>query len=625
MSTGAARRPPARVDAFLIAGLVVVSSLPYIGGLGFYSDDWSFLAYLVHFHDEGAVGVLRMLGSEPGRTRPVQVLEFAALYLAFGLRPLGHHLVNLAVLAAAGVAFHTVLRRLGAPRPLALAIPALFVLLPHYSTDRFWWAAFQANLSMFFYFTSLYADLRFVEDDGRPRRAAWKLFAILTLVASVLAYEVVVPLFVLNIALVWFVAEYQDARDGGVREGDGHCKGDGDREGDGHGHGLDDVDGDGRRRAPGHRHAHLALTLGALLILGAYKVVVSTRTGTAVEIGYRLRWFGELLRDATVVSFWDLGLALPRSTLVVLGQVEGGIAVITASAVAVGVALSGYLLWITGARNEATDRVPARGVSIGRSGLARWAFEGSGPARRLFERPRLAQWGLALGALGGIVFGLGYAIFLTNFNAIITATGSGNRVAIAAAVGVAIAATGLAALVAAVPAGLLARRLAFAAIVGAVGAMGTVVNGALGTLWGEAYRTQLHVLARMESILPSLEPGSTVILDGVCPYVGPAVVFESHWDLEGALRLRYDDINLRADVVTTRTTLADDGLRTEIYGMESVHPFGATLWIVDVGEGVARRLPDRAAAESHFGGVEPANRAGAACPAGQPGVGVPVL
>ena len=40
------------------------------------------------------------------------------------------------------------LRELGLPRSLVLATPLVFALLPNYSTDRFWFAAFGYILSI---------------------------------------------------------------------------------------------------------------------------------------------------------------------------------------------------------------------------------------------------------------------------------------------------------------------------------------------------------------------------------------------------------------------------------------------------------------------------------------------
>lgn len=112
--------------------------------------------------------------------------------------------------------FYITLRELGQPRLLTLTVPLVYVLLPHYSTDRFWIAAFQANLSIALYFLSLYADLRVLQAQA-ARMWTWKLLSIACLLGSTLAYEVVLPLFLLNVVLVWYRARKLHGQEGAGR------------------------------------------------------------------------------------------------------------------------------------------------------------------------------------------------------------------------------------------------------------------------------------------------------------------------------------------------------------------------------------------------------------------------
>jgi hypothetical protein len=63
--------------------------------------------------------------------------------------------------------------------------------------------AFQINVSIAFYLLSLYAGLRAVRASP-PALIAWLPMAILGVVASLFAYEVVFPLFALNVGLIWW-------------------------------------------------------------------------------------------------------------------------------------------------------------------------------------------------------------------------------------------------------------------------------------------------------------------------------------------------------------------------------------------------------------------------------------
>ena len=98
------------------------------------------------------------------------------------------------------VMMHLVLRQLAIWRPLALALPIVFALLPHYSADRYWFAAFGYVLSMALFFLSLYADLRGA--DSVSNTLKWKLLALTALMASALNYEVAIPLFLLSTPLI---------------------------------------------------------------------------------------------------------------------------------------------------------------------------------------------------------------------------------------------------------------------------------------------------------------------------------------------------------------------------------------------------------------------------------------
>jgi hypothetical protein len=57
-----------------------------------------------------------------------------------------------------------------------------------------------------------------------------------------------------------------------------------------------------------------------------------------------------------------------------------------------------------------------------------------------------------------------------------------------------------------------------------------VITNGLAGFWVESRHAQQAVLADLHQALPVLPPGSIVLLHGVCPYIDPAVIFESRWD-----------------------------------------------------------------------------------------------
>jgi hypothetical protein len=242
------------------------------------------------------------------------------------------------------------------------------------------------------------------------------------------------------------------------------------------------------------------------------------------------------------------------------------------------------------------------------------------------RRQRPVAWRLRTAAatfgLGLVVYAAGYSIFLTTPAIQFTPTGIGNRTALGAAVGVAITfVAGAALLTLLLPAR--ARHQAFCAGVALVCAASTAVVSRLGGLWSEAYREERAVLGGIREDVPVLAAGSTVVLDGTCPYRGPAIVFESPWDLKGALEVSYRTWPITADVVTHRLTVTPDGLRTKLYGSSLTYPYGPGIVIYNVARRRAYPMPDHATAVRYFEQVRPTNREN--CPISYEGHGVSVL
>lgn len=114
--------------------------------------------------------------------------------------------------------------------------------------------------------------------------------------------------------------------------------------------------------------------------------------------------------------------------------------------------------------------------------------------------------------------------------------------------------------------------------------------------------------------------GSTVILDGICPYRGPGVVFETWWDVGPAFSVALGRA-VTGDAVSERMALAPSGLRTAIYGEPTFHPYGSTLFAYNPNLRLVAPLPDLAAARAFFGRSD---RWPAPCPAGFVGRGQPI-
>lgn len=550
-------------DGLFIAGIVLLSALLYLPDLGFHSDDWSVLGYASMAEDRSFFGIYRAIFGPLVQMRPVQFLYLAALYKTFGADPLGYHVVNTLVLAAGAGLFYLVLRRVGASRVLALAVPLVYALLPHYSTDRLWMAAFQVGLSMTLYFLSLYADLRAGTRLDRSY-AVWKPMALLALLGSALAYELFLPLLVVNPFVVW----YTERRRNGWPS----------------------------RAASARAFAAAALpNLVALFAVAMFKVATTSRADFGADDPvWHLKWFYGLMRGNVRVGFVEYGIELPLRLLHVARHYFDG------WMFGVGLAVGLLVFWYLDRTARQTD------IDFGD-----W--------RRL----------VVLGLAGLVAFGLGYAIFLTNYNAFATATGIANRVALAGSVGVALCFVAAAGLVSTLLPAPDWRRRGFAGLVAFLVASGCILNATVASFWVEAYQKEQRVLNAIYAHFPTLPPGSTVLLGGVCPYVGPAVVFESNWDLEGALLMHYRDYGLQADVIVRTTKLEAEGLATSIYadeigeGIYTLYPYGENVYVYDFARDTSVTLPTVEAARLYFQTHNPDFDAD--CPEGKAGYGVPIF
>jgi hypothetical protein len=229
---------------------------------------------------------------------------------------------------------------------------------------------------------------------------------------------------------------------------------------------------------------------------------------------------------------------------------------------------------------------------------------------------------LILGMAGLATFVVGYSTFLTNNAIQITPTGIGNRTSIAAALGVAATAAALFGLLAGAIRNSTTRSTAFAALLGTYAAGSFFVLSTISSFWIDAYGRELDILNDVEAHVGTPPPNTTLMLGGICSYDGPAIIFESDWDLSGALRLHYGDRTLSADVLRPRFyRVSDSGLATFLYEGEDDYDFGTSLQLYDFRRKTSHALTDREATLRVFHDNPP----DADCPSGMEGVGVSVF
>ena len=523
------------VDSLCLALIVVLPAIAYAPQLGFYSDDWFLLTRAQGAAAEGWLKALELATTDVFAARPGHGLYTALLYSLFGFDPLGHHLFNTAVLAGSFVLLYLLLGRVGVSRFDAFAICAIAAVLPQFSTVRVWFSAFQIPLSLLLSLLSAHCQLSYLQ----RRHLGWLALAILAALAGIACYEIFMPLLAaFSTALV--VLRFTPA-------------------------GKLEWNREWKSAAP------LLAVAAALAVALVVKAAVSHRTGSADD---PMRYLAIAYRLVNPEYDW---------------RVDSGLNIYAAISVNFWHPLVG---WAKAPFVGAPLAVEALVFAILGAGLVYLRVAKGPEAAPSPTEPRL------LILFGAAVFALGLAIFLLVSAIILSPKGMGNRALPGAAIGVAIIFWGVLKLVAArLPARFSGSAITlFLSLIVALG-IGRVTQVA--GYWGEAARLQEDVTAAARSDLRAVPAGSTVILDGVCPYRGPGVVFETHWDTAFALG-RAAGKEIRGDVVSERMKLTPSGLETSIYGVPASYTYGPSLYVYDPYRSSLVRLADEAAARRYF-------------------------
>jgi hypothetical protein len=539
-----------RADCLFLSLILLFSFAFYIPGLGFYSDDWAVFATFQTSEDQSFVGLFQSFYTPEVWKRPVQILYYAFLYSTFGLQPSGHHIFNNVLFLTGVLFFYVALRQLRINRTFALSIAVIFSLLPHYSTNRLWFMSFQVNLCMTLYFISLYLDLKASQLVGRAFWI-WKTGAIITMTASILAYELFIPLFFLNIFLIW-------------RQSASSAK-----------------------QSWKHVLRIIGVNIGAIACSLIFKAFALGHTRILIQKPLEhVLWFMNLLFDSARISFGTYGLEMPILIARVI-QSYTDWKLLTGTAVIL-IAIFLYLY---------------RTLNI------KQAFE------RHSRIKSMILWGL-------FVFGLGHAIFLISENAVATPTGINNRMAAAAAIGFAIFLVGAIAYLNRFLSGSV-NKIFYCVLISFFCSSGFLINCVISKFWVTAYSQERIILADLRKTFPVLSSETTLIVDGICAYDGPAVVFESGWDLAGALAVSYRKAGLKADVVSSQMAVKEKGLSKILYGEEYLYGYSKNLLIYHFGQKQIFVLQNEQSAHAYFDQFSAKFRP--ECPIGWEGGGAPIF
>jgi hypothetical protein len=332
------------------------------------------------------------------------------------------------------------------------------------------------------------------------------------------------------------------------------------------------------RGRAGSRSMRITAFSSSLLLAGVlvYKVIASTTltTGSSYQPGFGtsfLHHIGYLVSGSVKVNFGTYGLALP------------------------------YVVWWIFA-HRLTWSAAAASLLVGALVFAYLR------RHRELELPTLRHngtpiWRLLVAA-GVALIALGYASFLVTEEIYFTSAGIDNRVNIVAAIGVAVLALGL---VLRAIQWLPARRQAAGFVVGLalLAATGTLITSTLADYWVAASARQDEVAPRLIGALPAKLHNATVVLDGVCPEIGPGVVFAAPHDLAGFLISHYQDPTIQANVATTGFVSVESRrlVISAVLPWRTIplsYPFGPHLFVYDWPRGSTVLLRDAAAARRYL-------------------------
>ena len=461
--------------------------------------------------------------------RPLQGIYAATLFRLLGLEPLGYHLVNTAMIAVAVALLYVLLLRLRFSRSEALSASFLFLVLPQLSTIRVWFSTVQVALSMVLALASIHAQLSYV----RGGRTAWAAVGVAAALLSLAAYEVFAPL-VAGFSIMLFLARKQL---------------------------LWGESGYESRRLKAIIVVILAIAATAILL----KMIASDRARSILYPELYLKGIRTLFDPS-----YDFRL-------------DSGPNVFAAVQVHFGLTLAGWWSAMVELLHYRWNPLAA----LFALACAALAASRIGASHSSVDRKVRPLWLIAAGL---IAFVIGHAALFAAAGLTFSGIGMANRVLAAPAIGVAMILTaGLAAGVNIAP--LSMRQAALGVLIVIVVALGAYRIWMIERYWTEAPGLQARFLENAKRDLRSVPPGSTVIVDGLCPYHGPAVVFETWWDTGPALSLSLNR-KLDADLLNGRSQLEPGGLRTWIYGDSRFYPFGPDLYLYNPAARSHVGLPD---------------------------------
>jgi hypothetical protein len=537
---------PRIADCLFIFAVVIVSAMPYLSGLGFYSDDWGFLTSPALHSNHGFAADLRVFLTTfgiTGEVRPVQGLYLDATLHAFGRNPLPYHLMGTALLGLTVVLLYLVLIQLQTGHVFALSVSLIYGLLPHYSTDRFWMASQPALLGMIFALCGIYAMLCSIR-AGTQHPMKWLALSIFAFVLSLLSYEVALGLIFASLAVIG----WRRYRESGT--------------------------------SPKRGFAAIAGVAVTMLVLLAVGVAKSRMQSSIADNHFILRMSRKLggmivhsVIQAIQFDLWTYCLHMPW---VVASLWRHSALSAGAIALAVIISISVYVyLWRC--RDSAT--IPGRVAC------------------------------LRLIALAFILFGLGFLLFAHDLNSNFSDPGLDNRVTIAAALGVPLLWVALTGLTCSFITGPVAPLRTFSVAIGLICGVNCLVVSGIAHYWVDAASRQSAIIQSMTAVGRSLPHGSVLLLDDICRHSPPGILSETTYDIGVMELLNSNNNSPIIDTVGRDAQFGQAAVDSDWYP-ERHFPYGIRLFVENAEREYLTRLPSKQAASQYLQAMHPAGESG---------------
>lgn len=186
----------------LIIAFEFVCFGPIVNKVGFYLDDWITLNLIEWGPKSLFPAFHKYLLSDPRViVRPVEAFFYVVEFFAFGLKPIGYHLVNVALEIAAAFFLYLSLFDLTRKPALSLVAGLILIAYPNHDVTHYWSTCSSENVSLALSMASLSLSTK----GAIESKAKYYSWSVICFLLSIFCYETFLPLVSLNAFFAYIV------------------------------------------------------------------------------------------------------------------------------------------------------------------------------------------------------------------------------------------------------------------------------------------------------------------------------------------------------------------------------------------------------------------------------------